>query len=85
MTDRTMKSREGFTAATSALIRRIRDAAFVVSVHHMGEYVELHAVHLSGGGAPHVARCDGGAQTYQAAKALAEMVGVTGTDDVVTQ
>jgi hypothetical protein len=60
-----MKLREDLTAATSDLIRRIRDAAYAVSVHHMREYIELHAVHLGGGGVPHVARCDGEAQTYQ--------------------
>ena len=44
----------------------------------MREYVELHAVHLSGDGVPHVAPCegDGEQETYLAAQELAEMVGV---------
>jgi hypothetical protein len=44
----------------------------------MREYVELHAVHLSGEGVPHVARCegDGEQELYQAARALAAMVGI---------
>jgi hypothetical protein len=44
----------------------------------MRRYVELHAVHLSGDGIPHIARCegDGEQETYLAARALAEMVGV---------
>ena len=44
----------------------------------MRQYVELQAVHLSGDGVPHVARCegDGEQETYLAARALAEMVGM---------
>ena len=61
------------------LIRRIEGAGFRVSVHHMREYVELHAVQLSGDGPARVARCegDGDAELYQAVRALASMLGVT--------
>jgi hypothetical protein len=74
-----MQWRQDFTAAATRTIGRIKQAGYAVSAHHMGEYVELHAVHLSGDGIPDAARCegDGGAQTYQAARALAAMVEVT--------
>ena len=39
-----MKMREDFEVAAERVIRRIRTAGYAVSVHHMGEYVELHAV-----------------------------------------
>jgi hypothetical protein len=44
----------------------------------MREYVELHAVRLSGDEIPHVAGCegDGEEELYQAACALAEMLGM---------
>jgi hypothetical protein len=44
----------------------------------MREYVELHAVRLSGDEIPHVARCEGEGdeELYQAACALAEIVGM---------
>lgn len=73
-----MKMRDDFEAATEILLGHIRQAGYAVSVHHMSEYVELHAVHLSGDHIPHIARCegDGRAETYQAARALAEMVGL---------
>src|SRR3954462_3794643 len=63
---------------TKAILRQIEDLGYAVSVHHMREYVELHAVRLSGDEIPHVARCegDGEEELYQAASALAEMVGV---------
>jgi hypothetical protein len=57
----------GGTAA-AAIVRRIEDNGYAVSVHHMRRYVELHAVHLSG---------DGEQETYLAARALAEMVDVS--------
>jgi hypothetical protein len=43
-----MKMREDFERAAADLCRRIEDAGYAVSVHHMRRYVELHAVHLSG-------------------------------------
>ena len=66
------------SGVADAVLRQIRDLGYAVSVHHMGEYVELHAVHLSGDKVPHVARCEGGGddETYLAACALAEMVGL---------
>jgi hypothetical protein len=73
-----MKMRDDFGPATERILRLVREAGYAVSVFHMGGYVELHAVRLSGDHVPHVARCegDGDAETYQAARALAEMVGV---------
>ena len=61
----------------NAILRQVEALGYAVSVHHMREYVELHAVHLSGEGIPHVARCEGNgeAELYRAACALAEMVG----------
>jgi len=73
-----MRMRDDFTEAAASTVRQIESHGYAVTVHHMREYVELHAVHLNGDGVPRVARCegDGDAETYQAAKALAEMVGV---------
>jgi hypothetical protein len=74
-----MKMREDFEAAAAAICRAIEISGYAVSVHHMRRYVELHAVHLSGDQIPHVARAegDGDQETYLAAHALAEMVGIT--------
>ena len=73
-----MKWRD-LAAAAREVCRRIENGGYAVSVHHMREYVELHAVPLSGDGVPHVARCegDGKAELHQAAMALAEMVAVS--------
>jgi len=73
-----MKTRDCFEADSERVLQRIRDARLGVSFHHLGDYVELHAVQLSGDQIPHVARCEGDreAETYQAARALAEMVGL---------
>jgi hypothetical protein len=56
-----------------AILQQIEALGYAVSVHRMREYVELHAVALSGDEIPHVARCegDGDEATYQAACALA--------------
>jgi len=64
--------------SSSAILHQVEGLGYAVSVHHMGRYVELHAVHLSGDGIPHVARCEGdGEQELRlAACALAEMVGL---------
>ena len=43
-----MKMREDFGAAAQDICRRIEAAGYATSVHHMRQYVELHAVHLSG-------------------------------------
>ena len=73
-----MKMRDDFEAATQAILAQIETAGYATSVHHMRQYVELHAVHRSGDGVPHVARCegDGEQETYLAARALAEMAGL---------
>lgn len=44
------------SGTSDAIFRQIRDQGYAVSVHHMREYVELHAVHLSGDEVPHIAR-----------------------------
>jgi hypothetical protein len=77
-----MQLRDDFTDAAVVIIGRITGAGFEVRVHHMCQYVEVHAVHLSGDEAPHVAKCegDGDAETYQAARALAAMVGIRAGD-----
>jgi hypothetical protein len=73
-----MQWRDDFTGAAAGIIGRIKRAGYAVSVHHMGRYVELHAVHLSGDEDPLVARCegDGDLETYQSVRALAAMVGI---------
>ena len=65
-------------STADAIILQVKRLGYAVSVHHMGEYVELHAVHLSGDEVPHVCRCegDGDEGTYLPAVTLAEMVGV---------
>lgn len=58
----------------SDAIRQIDRAGHAASAHYMREYVELHAVHLSGDEIPRASRCegDGEEQLYLAACALAE-------------
>jgi hypothetical protein len=65
-------------STADAILHQIKALGYAVSVHRMREYVELHAVHLTGDEIPHVARCegDGDDQVYQAACARAEMVGM---------
>ena len=43
-----MKMRDDFEAATRAVLDQVEAAGYATSVHHMRQYVELHAVHLSG-------------------------------------
>jgi len=54
-----VRLREDPVGDTAKLIRRIEDLGFAVSVHRMREYVDLHAVRLSGRGRTRVARCEG--------------------------
>ena len=50
---------------------------YAVSIHDMGEYIEMHAVRLADPDeVPHVARVDAGDAEYQCAVALAGMVGI---------
>ena len=77
-----MKMRDDLAGVAAAILRQIDTAGYATSVHHMRRYVELHAIHLSGDGVPHVARAegDGEQELYLAARALAEMVGVSVSD-----
>lgn len=65
---------------SDAILRQVKAVGCAVSVFRIGDYVELHAVRLSGDEMPHVSRCegdgDGDEPLYFAACALAEMVGV---------
>ena len=71
-----MKIREDLSAAASHIISRVEEAGYAVSVHRMREYVELHAVSLTGEEPVHIARCEGDSDdtARQAALSLAEMV-----------
>jgi hypothetical protein len=47
----------GTNAAPDRLLSQVRFSGYAVIAHHMREYVELHAVHLSGDEIPHVSHC----------------------------
>ena len=44
---------------TGSVLRQVETLGYAVSVHRMGEYVELHAVPLDGEPPIHMSRCDG--------------------------
>ena len=59
------------------ILRQIEDLGYTVSVHTTPHHTELHAVRPGLDEVPHVARSEGtsDAALYEAARALAEMVG----------
>lgn len=76
-----MRQRQSGMTDAAFILRGIEWRGYAVSVHRMREYVELHAVSLTGDGPVHIARCEGdsGDKVRQDALALAEM-GPTSSD-----
>ena len=67
------------TGTTAAIIKQIEALGYAVSVHHMGDYIELHAVKLQGSDGYKLARSldgDDEEQLYRTACLLAEAVGI---------
>jgi hypothetical protein len=72
-------SRPRMTDTADALIRQIEVLGYAVSVHRMGDYVEMHAVFLKDPELVLIARCgdgDGEKEIRVAACELARMVGI---------
>lgn len=68
-----------FSNLTDALIHRIECNGYAVSVHRMGDYIEMHAVQLKEPCTQHIATVwdgDGEEHLYHCCIELARLVGI---------